>query len=135
MADYARSEELRRLREKRHWSQETAAHEIGVTTRTLREWEKGGAIKWVNAKRAGRTYGVDPERLVSREQVNDPDEAEAPATDDERDLLLAMQTQIRELIGGQAALHSEMEKVSKSLRALRDSQRRSGRPSRGSGSG
>lgn len=67
MADFARGERLKALRDERHLSQEDAAHEIGVTTRALRAWEKGGKIKWPNAKAAGAFYEVDPESLVARE--------------------------------------------------------------------
>lgn len=68
MADFARGQRLRALREGRHLSQEEAAHGIGVSVKTLREWEKGGKIRWPNAKKAGGYYEVDPESLVSREQ-------------------------------------------------------------------
>lgn len=67
MADYARGELLRRLRDGRHLSQERAALEIGVSTKTLREWEHGGKIHWKNAKRVAAFYGQDPEMLVSRD--------------------------------------------------------------------
>jgi transcriptional regulator with XRE-family HTH domain len=67
MADYARAETFRRLREQRHLSQEEAAHEIGVSVKTVRSWEHGGGIKWANAKRVGEFYGVEPEALVDRE--------------------------------------------------------------------
>lgn len=80
MADFARAERLRDLREARHLSQEDAAHEIGVTVRSLRAWEKGGGIRWANAKSAATFYGVDPESLVSREQGEDDEGApERPA--------------------------------------------------------
>lgn len=67
MADHARGETFRRLREERHLSQEDAAHELGVSVKTVRAWEHGKGIKWENAKVAGRFYGVDPETLVDRE--------------------------------------------------------------------
>ena len=67
MADVARGERLRDLRERRHLSQEDAAHEIGVTARTLGSWERGGPIRWDNAKRAGAFYSVDPQDLVTRD--------------------------------------------------------------------
>lgn len=70
MTDYARGEMLRELREQKHLSQEDAAHEIGVTTKTIRTWEKGGPIKWANAKLVGRFYKVNPEHLVTREGVS-----------------------------------------------------------------
>lgn len=70
MADYARGKRLRSLREARRLSQEDAAHEIGVSAKTLRTWEKGGPIKWANAKAAGQFYEVDPESLVAREIVS-----------------------------------------------------------------
>jgi transcriptional regulator with XRE-family HTH domain len=67
MADFARGERLRQLREARHLSQEDAAHEIGVSVKSVRSWEHGGGIKWENAKTAGEFYAVDPESLVTRE--------------------------------------------------------------------
>jgi transcriptional regulator with XRE-family HTH domain len=74
MADFARGELLIQLREGRHLSQEDAAHEVGVSVKSLRAWEHGGKIRWPNAKRVAGFYNVDPERLVSREE---PD-AETP---------------------------------------------------------
>lgn len=82
MADYARGEHLKELREGKRLSQEGAAHEIGVTTKTIRTWEKGGKIKWVNAKSAAAFYEVDPETLVSREE--EPEVEEAPSDPDDR---------------------------------------------------
>jgi len=67
MADYARAETFRRLREERHLSQEEAAHELGVSVKTIRSWEHGRGIKWANAKRVGEFYDVAPETLVDRE--------------------------------------------------------------------
>ena len=67
MADYARAERLRELRDAVHMSREKVAAEIGVTTKTLYAWENGGSIRWENAKKLGEFYGVDPEGLVSRE--------------------------------------------------------------------
>lgn len=73
MADFARAERLRDLRDARHLSQEDAAHEIGVSVKSLRAWEKGGGIRWTNAKAVALFYGVDPETLVSRERdADDP---------------------------------------------------------------
>lgn len=68
MADHARGELLLKLREAKHLSREDAAHNIGVSTKTLYTWEHGGKIKWPNAQRVGAFYGVDPESLVSREK-------------------------------------------------------------------
>lgn len=67
MADYARGETFKNLRDDRHLSQEDAAHELGVSVKTIRSWEHGGGIKWDNAKRVGQFYGVEPETLVRRE--------------------------------------------------------------------
>lgn len=67
MADYARAEKLRELRAATHLSQEHVAHEVGVSTKTIRSWESGGKIRWENAKRLGAFYGVDAEELVSRD--------------------------------------------------------------------
>lgn len=71
MADFARGERLKELREARHLSQEEAAHEIGVSVKSLRSWEKGGGIRWPNAKSAGAFYEVDAESLVDRELVDE----------------------------------------------------------------
>ena len=65
MAETARGELFRRLRNERHWSQATAAHNVGVTDKTWRSWEKGGNIEWQNARRAAEILGVDPEQLVT----------------------------------------------------------------------
>lgn len=73
MADYARGERLRELRDSRHLSQEEAAHEIGVSVKTLRAWEKGSGIRWGNAKSVAKFYGVEPESLVEREPGATPD--------------------------------------------------------------
>lgn len=67
MADFARGQLLTQLREARHLSQEDAAYEIGTTAKSLRAWEHGGPIRWDNAKKVAEFYGVEPERLVSRE--------------------------------------------------------------------
>jgi transcriptional regulator with XRE-family HTH domain len=67
MADFARGERLRQLREGRHLSQEDAAHEIGVSAKTLRSWEHGGGIRWRNVEVLGEFYGVDPNELIERE--------------------------------------------------------------------
>lgn len=79
MADYARAERLRDLREETHLSREKVAGEIGVTTKTLYAWENGGSIRWENAKKLAAFYGVDPESLVTRELIEAAND-EAPAT-------------------------------------------------------
>lgn len=78
MADFARGQRIRDLRESQHQSQETLAAELGVSTKSVRTWEKGGKIRWVNAKRLGEYFGEDPETLVSREVA--ALSAEAPET-------------------------------------------------------
>lgn len=122
MADVARGERLRYLRDGLHLSQETAAHRIGVSVKTLRAWEKGGRIKWRNAKRVGQLYDVDPESLVSR----DGEAGEPPATDAEI---------LGRLEAGQARLLAEIGKVQRQLQALQGSQRRPSRRREGSRNG
>jgi transcriptional regulator with XRE-family HTH domain len=80
MADYARGERLRELRDAKHASQETVAFAIGVSTKTVRSWEHGGKIRWPNAKLLGRYYGVDPEALVARDAAAPLPEDEASET-------------------------------------------------------
>jgi transcriptional regulator with XRE-family HTH domain len=75
MADYARAERLRELRAATHMSRENVANEIGVTTKTLYEWENGGKIRWENAQKLAAFYTdklsvtVTAEELVSRELI------------------------------------------------------------------
>lgn len=88
MSDYARGDLFRRLREDRHLSQEEAAHELGVSVKTVRAWEKGKGIKWPNALRAGEFYEVDPETLVQRELTDDP-----------TDRLAALEERVEWLVG------------------------------------
>lgn len=72
MTDFARGELLRQLREKRPGlSQEDAAHGIGTTSKSLRKWEKGGAIRWHNAVKLGTYYEIDPSSLVIHESIAD----------------------------------------------------------------
>lgn len=123
MADTARGEHLLWLRGERHLSQEQAAHEVGVSVKTYRAWEKGGAIQWKNARRVAELFDVDPESLVSREGA---DERPGPA---------GIQDQIQELVGGQALLLAELEKVQRQLQALQANQRQGGRSARGSRNG
>ena len=73
MADYARGERLRELRERRRMSQEHVAGEVGVSTKTVWSWEHGGKIKWANAQRIAAFYGMDPEELVTRDLADTPD--------------------------------------------------------------
>jgi transcriptional regulator with XRE-family HTH domain len=86
MADYARAERLRELRSATHLSREKVAGEIGVTTKTLYEWENGGKIRWPNAKKLAAFYGVEPEGLVSRDIP--PPEAAATVNGDVSDLVI-----------------------------------------------
>ncbi len=79
MADFARGERLRELRQALHLSQEDFAHEVGVTAKTVRTWEHGGKIKWPNAKNVARFVGVDPEELVEREPVGSAPSLPPPA--------------------------------------------------------
>lgn len=105
MADYARGDQLRALRLARHLSQEDAAHEIGVTTKALRAWEKGGRIKWENAKSAATFYEVDPESLVTRESTD-----ELP--------VLVSQSQLDRIEGELGAIRVEIGTLSSQLAEL-----------------
>jgi len=111
MADHARGEHLRKLRTELRLSQEDAAHEIGVSTKSLRTWEKGGPIKWENAKAAARFYEVDPEELVSREPGDlmeslNGSPVEAPSLQRVEDQIAALR---EELLAGQAEIRSALD--------------------------
>lgn len=120
MADYVRGERLRALREAAHLSQETLAYEIGVSTKSVRTWEKGGRIRWHNAKSLGVFFGEDPEQLVSREfaapaTVNDPPEVPAQLTELVEELRL-LQAQ---LAARDAEVLARIEEVHRSIQGLR----------------
>lgn len=100
MADYARGERLRELREAKHASQETVAFEVGVSTKTLRAWEHGGKIRWENAKRLAGYFGEDPEVLVARETPA-PDDPAAPLT--QLDRIECQVNELHELLLGEDA--------------------------------
>jgi transcriptional regulator with XRE-family HTH domain len=95
MADYARAERLRELRDGIHWSREKVAGEIGVTTKTLYAWENGGSIRWENAKKLAAFYKVDPESLVSRELGGVPTGLSVNGTD--ADELVLLRDEVAEL--------------------------------------
>ena len=101
MADYARGQRLRELRERKHQSQESVAYDLGVSTKTLRAWEHGGKIRWDNAKKLAAFYEVDPELLVSRETFAPEEEEPLPGT--QLDRIEQMLTEIRgHLLGAPA---------------------------------
>lgn len=111
MADVARADRLVALRKKQRWSQETAAHMIGVSVKTLRSWEKGGNIKWSNARRAGEVYEVDPESLVTREEGDDESLAVlfSPDVDELREAVSALGGKMDQVLERIAALATVVE--------------------------
>lgn len=119
MADFARGELIRKLREDLHLSQEEAAHRIGVSVKTIRAWEKGGKIRWPNAKSAGKVYSVDPEELVTRDEGG-PSIAEvaqiSPSVNDDEavELLHQVLDQQGELLELVRELHADRERQRRS---------------------
>jgi transcriptional regulator with XRE-family HTH domain len=74
MADLARGERIKTLREGRHLTQPAVADEIGVTLRAYQAWEATGALKWENAKKLAAFYKVDAQDLWSGdERLDTPD--------------------------------------------------------------
>lgn len=120
MSDHARGERFKQLRCDRHLTQEQAGHEIGVSAKTIRTWEKGGRIEWDNAKAAGSFYDVDPEELVSRE----PGDLTESLSEGEREApgLQRVEDQI-------AALREELLSELAEMRSERDDRRRQQKPS------
>jgi len=117
MADHARGEHLRKLRTELRLSQEDAAHEIGVSTKSLRTWEKGGPIKWENAKAAARFYEVDPEELVSREPGDlmeslNASQSEAPNLRRVEEAIEALRAETAESLD---LLHAELRAIQRLL--------------------
>lgn len=118
MADHARGERLKALRTERRLNQEDAAHEIGVSAKTLRTWEKGGPIKWENAKAAANFYEVDPESLVEREPAPPIDlmdalkDAEVPSVKRVEDQIAALRTELlSELAAARTDLADRLTKL------------------------
>jgi transcriptional regulator with XRE-family HTH domain len=105
MADFARADRLKKLRRERHLTQSDAAHEIGVSDRALRQWEKGKAIRWMNAKKLGEFYEVDPRDLVTHE--GDLDDDTLAALNSEPGLA-ALEEMLREVLANQAQLLAEV---------------------------
>jgi transcriptional regulator with XRE-family HTH domain len=77
VADLAKGERLRALRNEHRLTQPEAAEIAGVTLRAYQEWEASGTvdrqgqlresgIKWEHAQKLGSHYGVDAETLVRR---------------------------------------------------------------------
>lgn len=120
MADVTRGDRLRRLREQRHISQEEAAHNIGVTTKTYGLWERGARIRWKNAVQAGAFYGVDPDELVTREVTTG-----APFATESAEVLRAVEELRREV----AAMKMELLTAVAALRIEREGPRRKREPS------
>lgn len=114
MADFARGERLRQLREARHLSQEDAAHELNVSVKTVRSWEKGSGIRWPNAQAAGDFYGVDPETLIRREGREDTPDVLSALTPDS-DLLREVAGQVARLAGIVEKLEVQVQELSRRI--------------------
>lgn len=132
MTDFARGDRLLELREQRRMSRESVAHEIGVTTKSLYEWEKrSGPIKFVNAEKLAAFYDLDdPEQLVTRDptvtgpssrgQVGDIREEFRGYVTELKDLMHAAAIERREiqaLLDEQTALLAELREAVKVLGA------------------
>lgn len=111
MADYARAERLRELREARHLSREKVAAEVGVSTKTLYSWENGGGIRWENAKELAAFYDVDPESLVSRDL-----DLDAPPA--RQGIDLAQHPELEELVNELAQLRKLVPVIKEMQRTL-----------------
>jgi transcriptional regulator with XRE-family HTH domain len=84
MSDFARGEEIKRLRKTKGLSRENLAGELGVTTKSVYAWERhNGGIQGRNAAKLATFFDVDVESLVVREEtiqrliangVTDPDQ-------------------------------------------------------------
>lgn len=67
MADYVRGDVLKELRLRRGESQETVAFNVGVSTKTVRAWEKSGAIKPTRARTLAAYFEKEPGDLTTPE--------------------------------------------------------------------
>lgn len=77
MADLARGERIKGLRDDRHLSQpavvdllEKKAGARVVTLRGYQAWEAGGGIKWENVKVLAEMHGVAPEWIMSGDEAH-----------------------------------------------------------------
>ena len=131
MADYARAEYLRELRDATHLSRERIAGEVGVSTKTVYAWENGGSIRWDNAKKLAGVYSrllsteVDPESIVTRELVEPPLNGNANGNGDGPDLATVLKNQddirrdLAELAASVAALAEVTQSILVRVRRLR----------------
>lgn len=128
MADFARGERLRGLREGRHLSQEEAAHDLGVSVKSVRTWEKGGGIRWHNAQALGAFFGVDAESLVSREPGGPAIVSESAEAGG------ALEQKIDLILGQQRELLATVERMREEQRSLLQARGRGGQSAKGTGS-
>src|SRR4051794_39121082 len=63
MAELARGERIKQLREDRHLTQPAVAEAVGVTLRAYQAWEATGGIRWGNAKKLAAFFGIDVQEL------------------------------------------------------------------------
>jgi transcriptional regulator with XRE-family HTH domain len=93
MADLARGERIKGLREERHLTQPAVAEAVGVTLRAYQAWEGTGGLRWENAKKLAAFFDVDPHELWAGRrhgQTPDPFSKNGDVPDD-------LQREIREL--------------------------------------
>lgn len=119
MADLARGERIKALREDRHLTQPAVADEVGVTLRALQAWEASGALRWENAKKLARFFDVDEQWLWSgdREKSGTPDLLGKVSQQGDQDGLADMRAQLDRIEQNQENLAALIEAVSVQVEA------------------
>lgn len=135
VADLQRGERIKELRDARHLTQPVMAERVDVTLRAYQNWEAGGGMKWENAQRLAKTFGVTPDYIMSGEPRETPNLFERngePSQLDRIELELAAITrataELKEAQFEQAARDMEaqrqLEEVAQAIRRLQPPRRR-----------
>jgi transcriptional regulator with XRE-family HTH domain len=122
MADLARGERIKALREERHLSQpavldllEKRAGAKVVTLRGYQSWEAGGGIRWENTKVLADVFEVSPEWIMSGRETA---ELETPSPFAQADQVQDVRDEFRQDVD---ALREQMERMEQfMLRASAD---------------
>lgn len=67
LADKARGQHIKRLRESRRLTQQAMAEKLGIAYRTYQTWEAGTMPEWSNLERLATALGVRAEELIGED--------------------------------------------------------------------
>lgn len=120
MPDLDRGNRIKALREERHLTQPALAERIGVTLRAYQEWEAGGGIRWMNAKRLASALCSTPDYVMSG-PTPEPEPAELSQLDRIEDELRLLRA---ESAARDAEVLARIEALAQTIRASQRSRPR-----------